>query len=84
MRETNMDGSLHIEGDCCSHTRCYRLRDGRNCEGVRHFQGIYGGYMEACEVCPQDVEHWEPEGTYCRDCECSKVQCAERNCSWKM
>ncbi len=77
MRETIMDGSLHIEGDCCQYRRCY------TCGAVRHFQGIYAGYMEACERCPSDAEYWKPEGTHCRECEYDKAECARRNCALK-
>lgn len=44
-----LDGSLHVDGQCCQSDKCHK------CGAVRHFQGIYGGYMEHCEKC----DTWE-------------------------
>ena len=53
----NLDGMEHVKGgDCCWETdRC------RKCGARRHFQGIYGGYIEVCEECPEDAAEWREE-----------------------
>lgn len=52
VRWTNLDGIIHVTDECCQGHRCAK------CGAVEHFQGIYGGYITACESCPQDVEMW--------------------------
>lgn len=54
--ELDMDGMIHITGQCCSTSRCGK------CGGRRHMQGTALGYMDACEVC--DADRWEPPLTY--------------------
>lgn len=66
-REACMDGSLHVEGECCGHRACTRLYPrggGSLCRGRVHVQGVYGGLMELCERCPGDADDWSPAGSY--------------------
>lgn len=45
----DLDGMMHTKGgDCCMPRVC------RRCGGREHFQGIYGGYLTACETCEPD------------------------------
>ncbi len=60
-REANLDGSLHVEDDCCrSSERC------RRCGGRQHTQGTtyYGGLITVCEGCSCDEDLWKPRGYY--------------------
>lgn len=61
-REANLDGSIHVEGDCCVRV----VEPCRRCGGPRHVQGAYGALLELCERCPEDAEAWQPAGTYDR------------------
>lgn len=63
-RETNMDGELHVEGECCEPGRSILGRWCRDCGARVHCQPVYGGIAETCEACPRHARHWETRGTY--------------------
>lgn len=56
-RWTNMDGQIHVTGECCdtgpmSGKACHK------CGALVHQMPVYGGIMEICEKCPSDAECW--------------------------
>lgn len=62
-READMDGELHVEGECCGDGDIMG-RECRKCGARRHQQPVYGGIADLCERCPEDADHWYPRGTY--------------------
>ena len=64
--EANLDGSLHVKGECCGPSS---ILGGRcpACGGRRHAQPIYGAIWYCCERCEDDADCWRPRGTFqCR------------------
>lgn len=65
-REANMDGELHVEGECCGEGSILG-RTCTKCGGRLHRQPVYGGVAELCERCPEDAAQWHARGTYRTD-----------------
>lgn len=65
-REANMDGELHVEGDCCGDDTILGRACPR-CGARQHRQPVYSAIAELCERCPADQHQWRPRGTYRTD-----------------
>ena len=64
-REANLDGELHVEGECCHERSILGMTcraDG--CGGRVHRQPIYGAIMEVCERCASDRPIWHTRGFF--------------------
>ena len=68
--EINIDGEIHVAGECCGDgyvtgSVCRRLVDGVACGARVHEQPVYGGIATTCERC--DRKDWSVAGTYIKD-----------------
>lgn len=63
-REANLDGVLHVSGECCGE-HSIRGRRCPLCGGRVHVEPVISGDMEVCEDCPgESAGYWRPRGTY--------------------
>lgn len=64
-RESNIDGTLHISGECCNDSsnelRCCSVV---GCQGTVHTQSTTFGLVMSCDTCASQSRHWLPRGTY--------------------